>query len=496
MKYRKIARLGHGGMAQVTLAVSRGPAGFSKLLVLKELRSEVASDPDFLKMFLDEARVSARLQHPNIVHTYDVVSEGAEHYLVLEYLQGQPLNKIRSRGEWKDFPLGFHLRTLADTLAGLQYSHELADFDGKPLNIVHRDVSPQNVFVCYDGQVKLVDFGVARVRGAESHTATGVVKGKLGYVAPEVLSGGELDGRADLFAVGVMLWEAIARRRISLGRTDAQIAGARIGGTDPRLEVVAPDAPPELVEICAKAMSLRPDDRYPTALAFKEALEKHIDGKSTNEALGKFVAEAFATEREGVARVVQEYLARPEDGDESLPSIHVAGEHSDPSASSQSSSSSSSDIIVVPTSTTLVSPPEGRRKRVAMIAAGSVALLCAGAVALWSLPGSRATGPVEAAPSAVASIAAPPTATPAPSANEAAGIEQRAASTAAASADAAAPAEQKAPGAVAAGVPRTAPPPKDATQAKTPAVPPPTVEPPKKRDPRAIIESDPYGGGK
>lgn len=320
MKYRKIAKLGKGGMAVVTLAVARGPAGFNKLLVLKELRKELSDDAEFVNMFLDEARVSARLQHPNIVHTYDVVSEEQDHYLVMEYLQGQPLSKVRALFNWNGLPLDLHLRILSDALAGLHYAHEATGIDGQPLNIVHRDVSPQNVFVGFDGQVKLLDFGVAKARGALSATATGIIKGKLAYMAPEALLSNPIDRRADVFSMGVMLWEALAKRKINKDRTDVEVTGARVSGREPKVTSVAPDARPELVAICERAMEADPAARYQTAREFKEALDKHIGPSADSAALASFLSEAFAEERERMQRLVQEYLESADD-EGSIPSL-------------------------------------------------------------------------------------------------------------------------------------------------------------------------------
>src|SRR5262249_20003238 len=155
-----IAILGRGGMARVLLTVASGPGGVQKLLVVKELRDELAEQPEARTMFLTEARLAARLNHPNVVQTYEVVEEGGQHLLVVEYLEGQSLDRILKRAR-HEIGLEGQLRILCDVLAGLHYAHDLADYDGRPLGVVHRDVSPHNVFVTYDGHVKLVDFGIA-----------------------------------------------------------------------------------------------------------------------------------------------------------------------------------------------------------------------------------------------------------------------------------------------------------------------------------------------
>src|SRR5689334_25240663 len=154
-KFRDIVELGKGGMGDVCLTVASGPVGFNKLLVVKRLREMLAGDPEFLRMFLNEARLAARLNHPNIVHTYEVGFDGSRHYIAMEYLEGQPLHRLIRRADTSGgLALEMQLRVLADALGGLHYAHELADYDGTPLAIVHRDVSPANIFVLYDGQVK------------------------------------------------------------------------------------------------------------------------------------------------------------------------------------------------------------------------------------------------------------------------------------------------------------------------------------------------------
>src|SRR6185437_1077783 len=189
-KYRLIAELGHGGMAEVYLAVVRGPAGFNKLVVIKQIRPQLAEDPEFLGMFLDEARLAARLSHPNVVQTNEVGQEGNRYFIAMEYLEGQPLNRILHRLQKSGgLPLGLHIKILSDVLAGLHHAHELADYDGTALEVVHRDVTPHNVFVTYEGQVKVVDFGIAKAAGRAGETRHGVIKGKAPYMAPEQAAG-------------------------------------------------------------------------------------------------------------------------------------------------------------------------------------------------------------------------------------------------------------------------------------------------------------------
>src|SRR5580692_2855373 len=222
-KYQLLAVLGRGGMADVFLALSRGPMGFSKLVVLKRLRRALADDKGFRNMFLDEARLAARLNHPNVVHTHEVGEDKGNYFIAMEYLEGQSLNKVihelSKRGE--TLPELVCARIISDALAGLHYAHELKDFDGTPLDIIHRDVSPHNVFVTYDGQVKLVDFGIAKAALSQVQTEVGVLKGKVAYMAPEQAMGTDVDGRADIFAMGIVLWELLAQERLMTGESAA-----------------------------------------------------------------------------------------------------------------------------------------------------------------------------------------------------------------------------------------------------------------------------------
>src|SRR5262249_29472179 len=182
--------------------------------------------PEFIAMFLDEARLSARLHHPNVVQTYEVVRHEGRLAIAMEYLHGQPLKAVLGRlGGARALALPTRLRLVTSVLAGLEYAHGLADFDGRPLEVVHRDVSPHNVIVTYDGHVKLLDFGVAKTLAACHQTRPGGVKGKLTYLAPEAVRGERVDRRADVFSVGVMLWEILAGRRM-WGRNSEGVSGA------------------------------------------------------------------------------------------------------------------------------------------------------------------------------------------------------------------------------------------------------------------------------
>jgi serine/threonine-protein kinase len=309
--YQLITKIGEGGMGTVWLTKLPGLAGFNKLAVVKELRADLAGSPAFVEMFLNEARLAARLTHPNVVHTYGANDDGGRLYIAMEYLDGQPWSRVRSV-LWsnRSLPLVMHLKVLVDTLAGLHYAHELRDYDGTPLLVVHRDMSPQNTFVTYDGQVKLVDFGVARAVNSQ-HQDRSMFVGKLAYSAPEQLSGAPMDRRADIFAVGVMLWEALAGRRLMEGQERSEQVRRRASEPAPPIRNVVPTVPRTLADVCDRALALDPADRYATAAEFREALlayfletSQTVDGAQ----LGQLVANAFREDRQIIQNLIERHL--------------------------------------------------------------------------------------------------------------------------------------------------------------------------------------------
>jgi serine/threonine-protein kinase len=311
-RYRLIAGLGHGGMAAVHLAVMQGPLGFNKLVVVKEILPRFADDQDILGMFLDEARLAARLSHPNVVQTNEVGVEGKHHFLAMEYLDGQPLSRVLPRlARHGGLPLVMHLQLIADLLGGLHYAHELQDYDGTHLGVVHCDVSPQNTFITYDGAVKVLDFGVAKARTALTQTPVGVIKGKLAYMSPEQVRGDELDRRADVFAAGVMLWEAATGTRPWRGASDFTIATSLLAGHFPAPSASNAGVSVELEAIILKALSFSPRDRHATAAELQAAIEAHVQtlgGRLPPSELGKLVSSRFAPERAVITAVIEEQL--------------------------------------------------------------------------------------------------------------------------------------------------------------------------------------------
>jgi serine/threonine-protein kinase len=304
-------------------------------MVVKRIWPELAHDPDFIAMFLDEAGLCARMDHANVVRTHEVGRDGEQLYIAMEYLRGRSLRQVSGRlAPQGGLSLALQISVLADVLAGLEYAHELKDERGAPLGIVHRDVSPQNVFVTYGGAVKLVDFGIAKSVAASHRTRPGVMKGRLAYMAPEQMrAAASVDRRADLFSVGVMLWEAAAGRRLWQDLPEAAIVGRLLSGPAIPPPLGPGRLPTGLLRVCRRALALDPAGRYLTASEFRHDLLALL--KAPAEALaselGHTVSAAFAEERaamdEVARRGVEEELSasgvRAADGESPAPATSL-----------------------------------------------------------------------------------------------------------------------------------------------------------------------------
>jgi len=297
-------------MADVYLGIAHGPSGVRKLVVVKCMRAGSEIDGALAQMFLDEGRVAALLSHANVVHTYEVGHGDDGSYIVMEYLHGQALSAIQRAAK----PLAPRLsaRIVADALAGLHYVHELRDLDGTPLAIVHRDLSPPNIFVTHDGVVKLVDFGIAKTAIAtRASTEAGIVKGKLAYMAPEQTSSGVVDRRADIYAMGVVLWELLAGRRLVEDLSPVSIVRHTLHGSTPLVSTVRAEVDPALDRIAERALRRAPEERYSTALEMREDLEQFLARGSAIGAkeLGQLMATHFSAQREQRERQIQSWVA-------------------------------------------------------------------------------------------------------------------------------------------------------------------------------------------
>jgi serine/threonine-protein kinase len=287
-RYTIDRKLTAGGMAEIYLG-HRAVAGFDERVVLKSLPPDFAHDQDFVAMMLNEARLGAGLVHPNIVRVRDLVQVGGRPFIVMEYLDGQNLREIivRAMARHRMLSLGFVCHAVAQVLAGLGHAHDCVDDGGRPLGLVHRDVSLANVIVTWSGTVKLIDFGIAKATSAvdQQLTRAGQVKGKTSYMSPEQVQQKPLDGRSDLFSVGVLLWELLTQRRLFARRTDLDTMMAVCCEDAPPPSSVAPELPSSLDRICAKALARDRDARYQTAAAMRADLEAALaEGNWTTSA--------------------------------------------------------------------------------------------------------------------------------------------------------------------------------------------------------------------
>jgi serine/threonine-protein kinase len=272
-RYQVHAKLAAGGMATVHLGRLIGPAGFSKIVAIKRLRKKLAQMPEFVAMFLDEARIASAINHPNVVGALDVVVDGSELLVIMEYVHGETLaNLLRlSRHDRELVPLPVAVRVVCDMLEGLHSAHTTC-VAGQPLGIVHRDVSPQNIMVGVDGNTRILDFGIARAAHRSSLTSAGVVKGKTAYMSPEQVQGLLVDARTDVFAAGVVLWEALTGQRLFYAPKPRDVVAQLLRSPIRAPSLYNREVTPQLDRVVLKALERDPDERYQSALELAEAL--------------------------------------------------------------------------------------------------------------------------------------------------------------------------------------------------------------------------------
>jgi eukaryotic-like serine/threonine-protein kinase len=265
-----------GGMATVHLGRLRGPVGFARTVAIKRLHPNCARDPEFVAMFLDEARLAARIRHPNVVPTIDVVQEGDELFLVMEYVAGESLARLirPKRDMGRAAPVPIALAIVADVLHGLHDAHEARDENGTPLDIVHRDVSPHNVLVGIDGVSRVLDFGIAKAASRITTTREGQLKGKIAYMAPEQLSQRPVDRRTDVFAASIVLWEALTGERLFYDEDVGGMMARVLHGDIPRPSAKVSSVPEALDAIVMRGLARDPEERFATAKAMASALEE------------------------------------------------------------------------------------------------------------------------------------------------------------------------------------------------------------------------------
>jgi serine/threonine protein kinase len=298
-KYLLLERVNVGGMAEVFVAKSYGVEGFERVLAIKRILPTMAEDEEFIGMFIDEARISAELTHTNVVHIFELGKQDNSYYLAMEYVSGKDVRAVQEyyRGKQRGMPVAQAAYIAAKMCEGLDYAHRKRDARGAELNIVHRDVSPQNILLSYEGEVKIIDFGIAKASNRSQHTEAGILKGKFGYMSPEQVQGRPIDRRSDIFAAGVLLYEMLTGERLFTGESDFSTLEKVRAAVVPTPSKLNPDIPPELERVMLKALAREPDDRYAWASDLQEDLQQFLvegDALFSAKQLSAFLKEAFA----------------------------------------------------------------------------------------------------------------------------------------------------------------------------------------------------------
>jgi tRNA A-37 threonylcarbamoyl transferase component Bud32 len=317
-RYDLVAEIASGGMATVFLANLSGVGGFRRFVAIKRLHPHLAKEEEFVEMFLDEARLAAGIHHPHVVPILEVGASERGYYLVMEYIEGDTLARLLARAatSGRRLPVTIGVRVVVDMLAGLHAAHELRDEHGNPTELVHRDVSPQNILVGIDGNTRITDFGVARAASRLSATRAGQLKGKIAYMAPEQAVGDpSVDRRADIFSAGIVLWEVLAARRLFKAENEAATLSRVISEPIPDICDVNPDIDPAVGAVVMKALARDRDERYATCQDFADELERTAKAAGTMASsrevatyVGEVIGQDIAQQREAV----RTWLARSE----------------------------------------------------------------------------------------------------------------------------------------------------------------------------------------
>ncbi len=297
-KYQLVKQLAVGGMGEVWLARQKGPVGFEKLVVVKTLLKHLKEDQEFVNMFFDEARIAAVLNHPNIAQIYDLGEDNGEYFIAMEYVHGLSLRDVvvHAIEHGSGLPLALKCRVIADAAAALDFAHQAKTPSGQPLDLIHRDVSPQNILIGFNGAVKLIDFGVAKAANKLVRTATGIIKGKYAYMSPEQAYGKPLDGRSDVFGLGTVFWEILCTERLFKRDNETETLQAVVGADIKPPSMLDRAVPRSLDAVVLKALERELPDRYPSAAAFQKAIDAWLVKQrltATNAHLAAFMRQLF-----------------------------------------------------------------------------------------------------------------------------------------------------------------------------------------------------------
>lgn len=469
--------LASGGMATVHLGRMYGQAGFSRTVAIKRLHAHFAKDRDFAAMFVDEARLAARISHPNVVATLDVEALGDELFLVMEYVAGESLSRltraVAARGEV--FPPAVVSSILAGVLLGLHAAHEATTEDGTPLGIVHRDVSPQNILVGVDGTARVLDFGVAKAAVRSQITREGQIKGKIGYMPVEQIRSEPIDRRADVYGAAVVLWELLTMRRLFDGEHDAAVLLKVLHGDVPPPSALSPGLSRAIDAVVLRGLARAPEQRFATAHDMAVALEEVMPPASPRK-VAEWLANVAGPALEKRAQQVKEIESRRA----TVPATEVRSAPSEAPtpASAPGTSTSGVGAVTAPmegvsqlSTVAEISPAEQaphRRRR----SAGIIALAATGAALVVALVLRLALSPAPGEPATSATSSALPS-------SPSSGLLLPALAATTSAAPSALPAASAEPGASSSGAPSAAPSPKQATGGKGPAgKPTATVKPP------------------
>jgi serine/threonine-protein kinase len=383
-------------MAHVWLARAVGLAGFEKLVVLKTILPALAENAQFTEMFINEGRIAAVLNHPNCVQIFDLGREADVLFIAMEYIEGFSLSRVMRRCAARGLkpPIELLCRVVMDSLSGLDYAHRLTGRDGKPMHVVHRDISPDNLLVAFTGQTKVVDFGIAKAvaePGRQGGTRTGTVKGKFSYMAPEYLRGEPIDGRADVFATGVLLYRLLTGKKPFTGATDAMITMAVLTHEPPAPSTLSPELPPSLDPVVAKALAKDPAARFQSARAMRTAIEAALGSVPDAEAVGSWLQELWPHGDE--ERAALEALAAATHADESSDPVLEAVISEDVDLGFTRGSVSSASASSPSTAT-----PQPVTRSSGSLIAGALALAVVGGIGWFTLVRGRAPVPPGAQP--------------------------------------------------------------------------------------------------